>query len=174
MDLHRNYVKTFTEHTVERRRSLYAWSPTEESKIDKDLNDWVFEKCVCITDIRTTDEVTDNKLVKVGGEEVWERQRLTKYVVLYQPIGEFDYEGAHPKVVSETPLQEGAKSPAFEVIIEDTGGIRKAFVMAGVFGVPEGQKYSMEDTEIALTPLFSPDLQLSKYKGLFENIGESK
>lgn len=82
-----------------------------------------------------------------------------------------------PKKVREmpmgepVPLIEGAKAPTIYVTRTDATGKRPAQAMAGIFPVPEGTKLSMDDSEPAPIPLFSPDFDLRRYRHVFGNVG---
>ena len=69
------------------------------------------------------------------------------------------------------PLISGAKAPTVSVTRLHQDGYRPAQAMAGVFGVPEGNKLSMDDDKPAPVPVFSPDVDLMQYADLFGNTG---
>jgi len=76
------------------------------------------------------------------------------------------------KKLKPLPLKEGATSPTWDSTMRDGDGRRKAFVMAGVFPVPEGFRMHPEDREVAPPVLLAHGTDLSQYKDLFGNIGE--
>jgi hypothetical protein len=101
------------------------------------------------------------------------RYRKLLATVLYEAIepGIFKFEtGATKRSLPPIPIAPGAKAPTVEVDILSGDAVRKAHVMAGVFGVPEGMKMSKDDAVAAPPPLLSPDCNLSKYKDLFGNL----
>lgn len=151
--------------------------PKHKPQMDFQINKWVNENDLLLIDIKLFVDTTASRLVKDKGTDVWERLVTKTYIVLYEPQNPDAFDYAH--VASEErlppiPLKAGAVAPTIEVTATEKGVPRLAMAMAGVFGVPEGFKLNSEDNEPALVPLFSPDLELSKYGKLFGNVEKKK
>lgn len=74
------------------------------------------------------------------------------------------------KVGPPVPLIEKAIAPTVDVVRKFTDGARPAQAMAGIFGVTEGSKLSMEDSDLAPVPVFSPDFDIKAYADFFGNV----
>jgi len=120
---------------------------------DARINKWVRGAKVQLVDVKT-EPVTGGVL----------------YTILYQ--GE-PADSAENVLGPPLPLMVGAKAPTVWVTRIYTDGKRPAQAMAGIFGVPEGEKFSFEDESPAPVPLFSPDVNLLKYYDMFENLEKS-
>ncbi len=80
---------------------------------------------------------------------------LLTAVVLYHKQDTVDEE---PGPILINP--EGAAIPFVATVMLDGTEKKKAYCMAGIFGVPEGWTMGPEDVDAAPNPVFSPDFKL--------------
>jgi len=97
---------------------------------------------------------------------------------LYKAVAVMDLP-APPEIVQEPrdgrkdiPLKAGATAPTVPAFLKTPDGLRPVQAMAGVFGVPEGEKLSPTDDEPAPPPLLSKSCDLRKYGDVFGNLEE--
>lgn len=167
----KTFVKIFHEDALERRSPTGGWSQIQPPQGDLELhiNKWLLSNDLRLTDIRMSDEF-DPVVQHAGGES---RRRATRCVLLYcSPDPEYvpPEVGKTARILAPLPLPAGATAPTVDVIMHTAEGERPGQAMCGVFGVPEGQKLNVEDEEAAPLPLFSPDLDLAKFRTLFGNV----
>lgn len=119
------------------------------TELDAKVNTWVFDAGVRLLDVKVT------SMFHTGKEQF-------AYTVLYEPLAERVVHS--PKKMCHVPTV-----PAF---VDYGGKERSAECMAGVFGVPEGWKFSPADGEPAPVVCLSPDCNLESYVELFGNVEE--
>lgn len=168
----RRFVRTFYDSQIEILVDKKRWTSVSKGskdrllELDKAVNEWLVDVDALLISITPTTTILERSTE--------EREVVTKYLVVYEPTSVDDSEIAittsGQKLLPAVPLTDGAVAPAVEVTYEQDGAVRKAYAMAGICGVPEGAQLHPDDTEFALVPLFSPDLDLLVYRDLFFNI----
>lgn len=158
-------MRTFSElYTETLDNATNEWVPDRKNAIDKQINEWLSEAHVSIDNI-TAHERIENEFESDKRRKRW---RSIAYVVLYSAPQE--PEAKSEKEAPEIPLKLGAGAPTVEVIKIEGGVKRRAQAMAGIFGVPEGDRLHPVDNEPAPVPVFSPDCDLTPYVDYFGNV----
>ena len=152
--LSHTFVESFVLSRVDTQS---AWiSRPRDKPIERSIEDWSKGHPLQINEIHPTCrfDVSGDGLAMVC---------TLVHTVVYQLYD--GYSQQHMAKPGKLPLW--ARSiPCTEAVDENTG--QAVFVMAGMFGVPEGAPLSREDNEPAPQPLLSPDFVLIQYGELFK------
>lgn len=163
------FVHTFVEqYTEEQTLPDEPWTTRmREGSIDKQINDFVSrEKALIVGLTPLPDELSAamNDPVNAGTKI---RLRTIRYVLVFAKTAESPDSGETDMPI---PLKKNATAPTVEATRMIGKEKRAVQAMAGVFGVPEGDKLHPDDDELAPVTLLSPDFEVWKYEGLFGNI----
>ncbi len=159
----RKAIRTFVEEIVEHFNGL-AWVQVapEPNAMDKIINEWLVSVAAELVTVSVYED--HNSVRQVGDpDRPAEQRRSRRYIVTYM---------TENPVVEAMPLEKvaNAEAPTVDVELVEGSLRRKAYAMAGIFGVPEGYYMSTEDSEPALAPVFSSGVDWSKYTNLFGNL----
>lgn len=159
----KRYVRTFSEQYAEKWVDGKWVEDERPNHLDKQINDWVSSGDVEIVSLQPSARMDSGD----GTKRVW----AVTCTVLYLPAGETVVAGKKIEM-SGPPImpKAGAKAPTVEVIRTDNAGKRLTYAQAGIFGIPEGDRLALEDTQSVPTPLFSPDFDIKQYKEFFGNV----
>ena len=164
--LQRRFVQTFSAVIVE-KQTPDGWviqsSTGSESSLDQQINDWVLKEDILLLEVKPLlhVEVDDDRVIAHAPRRV----RTLLYVVTYHRLTEAG--PSEQKAIAPAIVRDGCKAPSIKVIRKDAAGQRYDYIMAGAFGVPEGEKLHPMDAEPAPVPLLSPDFDIRSFGDIF-------
>ncbi len=168
-------VKTFSESYFRSRpSSTEPWVDQERpNHIDRQIQEWVEQERPWILEVQPLRALMD-------GEPLLQEHRMLQsvellYVVLYEadraePEVREVREDKEEEELPEIPLKAGAVSPTVQAVRTLKKKRHNVSVMAGVFGVPEGDKLHPEDSEPAPAVVLAPGWNWPYGAELFGNV----